>query len=717
MLSENVLITYETEGITYRILSDKTGSPNVCVIEMEKMRWPKVKNRNELILDLNDGRAKVIKKDHYIIHTDESQLSDVAKRKWNSSWELISYTFNQLEDESLVFNSKYRDLAMKETMKVYKVGYSTLKNYLIKYWQGGMIKSALIPRYNFCGAPGKERNNNGKKRGRPRSITSGKGVNIDEKIKKHFEMGLNKHYYTNKKNTLKMTYELILMDYFSDKKITDKGKEIPVIKDINTVPTYHQFLYWFKKMNDPRKELIQRFGSRNYYQNHRSIIGDSTQDAGLGPGTLWQIDATQFDVYLVSSVNRNIIVGRPTLILVIDVFSRMIVGMNITLESFNSYTGAMVALANAMLPKEDYCKQFGISLNKNEWDVHCIPQRIFADRGELNNSVIENAIAKLGITIQNAPPYRADYKGIIEQAFEQLNMKVKPFVDGVVPNKNNTVERGDVDYRLKSNLTINEFTKIILKCVLYHNNHHVLSDYVLDEMMLEDEVEKVPTKIWDYGRQHMKGRFRTLPESTIKMHLLPTATASVTARGVKYKKMLYASDYTLKNHWYQQARLNGARKIKVWFDPRDMSHIYVLDEEDEFHRLTILEHLTVYEGRNMEEIDKLIDYKKSMEKRSKEKELQAKLELYNDIEMVVENVRTKFIEEKDETLSKAQKLKGIRSNQKEERELLRQKEWIPYEDKNDLLSEYEVESESSEVTDELDIFRALQNIDGSCNNE
>src|SRR5699024_6135894 len=296
------------------------------------------------------------------------------------------------------------------------------------------------------------------------------------------------------------------------------------------------------------------------------------------------------------------------LILVVDVFSRMIVGLNVTLESFNSYTGAMVALANAMLPKEDYCKQFGISLDRNEWDVHCVPQKIFADRGELNNSIIENAIANLGITIQNAPPYRADYKGIIEQAFEQLNMKVKPFVDGVVENKHNVVARGDSDYRLKSNLTIDEFTKIILKCVLYHNNHHVLSDYVLDEMMLVDEVDKIPAKIWEHGRKHMKGRFRTLPESTIKMHLLPTVNASVTARGVKFKRMLYASDYTLQNHWFQEARINGTRKIKVWFDPRDTSHIYVLNEEKEFHRLTLLDHLTVYKGRNIEEVDRLTEY-------------------------------------------------------------------------------------------------------------
>src|SRR5699024_4331757 len=147
-------------------------------------------------------------------------------------------------------------------------------------------------------------------------------------------------------------------------------------------------------------------------------------------------------------------------------------------------------------------------------------------------------------------------------------------------------------------------------------------------MMLMDEVDKIPAKIWEHGRKHMKGRFRTLPESTIKMHLLPTVNASVTARGVKFKRMLYASDYTLQNHWFQEARINGTRKIKVWFDPRDTSHIYVLNEEKEFHRLTLLDHLTVYKGRNIEEVDRLTEYEIGREKKSKDSELQAKLELY-----------------------------------------------------------------------------------------
>lgn len=266
----------------------------------------------------------------------------------------------------------------------------------------------------------------------------------------------------------------------------------------------------------------------------------------MGPGTLWQIDSTQFDIYLVSSVDRNLIVGRPTLICVIDVYSRMIVWINVTFESFNSYTGTMVALANSMLPKSDYCKQFGITLEEDEWNVACVPQKVFADRGELNGKQIEDAILGLGMSILNSPPYRADNKGVIEQAFAQLNIKVKPFADGVVKNGKNSIERGDEDYRLKANLTIEEFTRIVIKCVLFHNNHHVLSEYVMDEMMISEEIEKIPAQIWEYGVKYMKGQLRVLPEHTIKMHLLPTDTASITSRGVRYKKMFYASDYSLK---------------------------------------------------------------------------------------------------------------------------------------------------------------------------
>src|SRR5690625_5943857 len=84
----------------------------------------------------------------------------------------------------------------------------------------------------------------------------------------------------------------------------------------------------------------------------------------------------------------------------------------------------MVALENSMTPKDDYCLQYGISLDEGEWDIACVPQRVFADRGELNGKQIEDAIENLGISIHNAPPYRGDAKGIIESALDRKSTRL-----------------------------------------------------------------------------------------------------------------------------------------------------------------------------------------------------------------------------------------------------------------------------------------------------
>lgn len=715
-ITENMLFQYKNEKIIRVVHCDRLSSI-IYAVDMGKMRWPFVIEKEELLLLRGKGEIDVLDDDPFYRPVAEEELSVAQKEKRDQAWEIVSLIFKHVESEMLVFRSKYREAAIQIARDSYPVNYTTIKNYLIRYWQGGKIKNGLLPNFHLCGAKGKERAISDKKRGRPRENGLSQGVNIDNTIRKYFQIGLNRYYYNERQNSLKTTYELIIKDFFTEKMLDHKGKEIPVIKEHSQLPTYNQFLYWYRKMNDPKKELIKRKGTRNYFQNHRTIIGDSTQDAGLGPGNLWQVDATPFDIYLVSSSNRNIIVGRPTLYLVIDVYSRYIVGMNISFEPFNSYTGVMVALANSMTPKEDYCNQYGISLDKGEWDVACVPQRVFADRGELNGKQIENAIEHIGVSIQNSPPYRADAKGIVEVAFSQISKYTKVFADGIVKNGRTVVERGDEEYRLKANLTLDEFTRIIIKCVLFHNNHHVLSQYVLGEMMLEDEVEKIPKKIWEHGLKTMKGQLRTLPENTIKMHLLPTDNATVTSRGVRFKSMLYSSSYSLKNGWYQDARINGSRKLKIWYDPRDLSHIYVINEDGEFHKLTLLDHLSKFKNKGIDEVNKIIEFEESVDHKSKERELQEKMKLFNDIEEIVEKGRRATLTEKDVGLSKTQRLKGIRDNQKIEREL--QRGLIKKE--NELLQMEEITfietNMEEEQNDDLDMFRMIQKLDWDDGNE
>lgn len=703
----NMLFQYK-DGKVIRVVYNNRLSTIIHVIDMDGNRWAYAIEKETIYSLYKNKEISRLTEDNYYRQVVEEELSNAERARRDRAWEIVTYVYDQLENEEQIFITKYRDMAIKKAVTIFQINYRTVKNYLISYLKFGKIRNGLLPSFNKCGARGKEKNSSERKRGRPRLSSSQEGINIDEKIKTYFKTGLNRYYYNSKQNTLRSAYEMTIRDFFTEKIQDQSGRTVSVLKDSSQIPTYHQFLYWFKKFNNPKKEVSKRNGTRVYHQKYRGIIGNSTQDAGLGPATLWQTDSTPLDIFCVSNLNRNILVSKPLLHICIDVYSRYIVGFNLSFESLNSYSGAMMALLNSMTPKKEFCKRYGIEI-EDEWDVACIPQRIFTDRGELNGKQVEGAIEGLGISIQNSPSYRPETKGLIESIFHNMvNRMMKPYVKGAVIHGNRVRERGELDTRLQANLSIDEVTAILIKCIIFYNNHHVIEDYPLTEQMVEEGVEKIPRKIWEFGLKHQKGQLRVLPEEVIRMHLLPTdSSASITAKGVKFKKLLYASQYSLKNNWFENARINGSSKITIRYNPMDLTQIYTANEEtNEFHKLTLLDHLTKYKGKGIEEIEQVIKYEQAIDNKGKARELQEKMRLFDDIEKIVADGKQKTEEEKDDSMSKTQKLKGIKDNQRKERELQRkliQKEEVQ------VLEQEEIDEENTD--DELDLFRSLQGED------
>nr|WP_237733572.1 transposase family protein [Vibrio fluvialis] len=151
----------------------------------------------------------------------------------------------------------------------------------------------------------------------------------------------------------------------------------------------------------------------------------------LGPGSRFEIDATIADIYVVSDVNRSWIVGRPVVYIVIDVFSRLIVGCYIGFEN-PSYVAAMQALQVAMTDKVELCRQYGIEIESQDWPAIGFPDAILADRGELLGYQIESLEKSFSVRIENTPPFRGDAKGIVERNFKTLQADFTPFAPGVV---------------------------------------------------------------------------------------------------------------------------------------------------------------------------------------------------------------------------------------------------------------------------------------------
>ena len=104
------------------------------------------------------------------------------------------------------------------------------------------------------------------------------------------------------------------------------------------------------------------------------------------------------------------------LYIVVDVFSRMIVGIYVGFEG-PSRVGAMMALANAASDKVEFCARFGIEIGEDYWPCKVLPDVLLGDRGEIASGLIETLINNFQVHVENATPYRADWKGIVEQRF------------------------------------------------------------------------------------------------------------------------------------------------------------------------------------------------------------------------------------------------------------------------------------------------------------
>ncbi|GAE37582.1 HMG-I and HMG-Y [Halalkalibacter akibai JCM 9157] len=584
---------------------------------------------------------------------DENMTLAVMSKKGQEyqerAWEVIQMIAFP-DNEPKIFIAKQRRLLIREASAKFNISERTVSRYLKQFWKNGKTKSALYGKFANCGAKGKERYYTTK------LDSSGevaiRGFVVTEETKKIFRWALNKYYYVKGKPTLKFAYEQMVKEYFS-KDIKEKnGVVIPVIDD--RVPTLEQFRYFYKKENNIKREISKRYGSKKYELNNRAVLGSSMSEV-MGPGSKYQIDGTSFDVYLISEYDGSII-GRPCLYYVQDVFSRLVTGVYIGLET--SWVSIMMAIANVAEDKVDYCKKYGIEITEEEWSVHHLPECILGDRGELFSKKAEAMISELGIRVENTTSYRGDLKGILERHFRTTNDYVKMIIPGTIDVDFRS--RGARDYRLDAKLNLKQFTAIIIRCILYHNNQHYLKNYNREVMMIEDQVNAIPLDLWNWGIKNRSGRLKALDYEKVLLNMMPIKDCTVTYSGIKFMGMYYSCDTAHQEHWFQRARNNGSWKVTVSYDPRDVSKIYIREIGAKgYEPAYLLNHQSRYLGKSIEEIRFLNELEKQLYKEQQHSELQAKVELNVQIEEIVREAEMNV---KPNENSNRKQISNIRNN-------------------------------------------------------
>lgn len=666
MISFNNVYQFVNENERIRIIHVDYDNNLCAYVYIEKtLSMPTIEMVSVIEKEYDNNNIVEVIDPYFKIASDDN-LSEVEIRKREESWQIIEKYWESHKND--ILSKKTRMAIFQEIAEFERIPLISVRRLFSRFWQRGMSRNALLPDYSKSGGKGKEKNVKDKKMGRRRvySEDESEGIVITDTIKKQFEAVTNKYWRTSQKKSLRQVYRLMLADFYS---ITVRNNtEIEkIIRSSDSIPTYQQFYYWFKKNENTILDIKSRDGEKEYELKHRPILGSSTLEAP-GPGFRFQIDATTADIYIVSEIDRSKVIGRPTVYIVIDVFSRMITGVYVGLES-PSWNGAMMALDSMVADKVELCKKYNITIEEEDWPCSYLPEAIIADRGEMEGHGVKNLIYNLDINIENTSPYRGDFKGIVERFFRTINERIESFLPGAIMKDYR--KRGDPDYRLEAKLTLKEITEIVFRSVLLHNIREI-EKYPLTTEMIRDEVRPTPLDLWNWGIGNKKGTLRKVDRNRFRMNILPRGKATVSRGAVIFHKYSYGASELLDESLYKRLKL---KNIDIVFDPRNTEHIYYIkDDGINYITFNLLERSRDFKGMFLEDL--IYANKKEAELRQKIRKSQLQKE--TELDQAIIKIAKKSTSETNKAIDliepKIKRLKDIGSNRAEEKERNRKEE-------------------------------------------
>ena len=639
------------------------GSPNgfYCIDIHAPYASPVFRNRDE-IEDLVAAGLVEEASDPWEHPLAESALIAAQRDKRDANWALIQ---PQVMAQPRSFNSEHRAAIVDEILAATSTSRKTLYRQIRRYWQRGMTPNALLPDDANSGAPGRPRRAGSEKRGRP-TVFGLPGMNIDATARRQIKDAVTRFFGRERRYNVAEAHQLLLETCYMETSVDPAtGRQRKTLR--LPYPSIIQFRYWLEKDNDTFALKRRRRTPRVYDKDMRGLLGTSNAEV-IGPGSRWQIDATIADVYLVSRIDRSRIVGRPVLYFVIDVFSRMIVGLHVGLEA-PSWVGAMSALVNAASDKVAFCKAHGIEIEAEDWPCQGLPDVLLGDRGEMLGERAEVLVKHFGVRLENTPPYRADLKGIVEKRFHLIQADFGPYVPGYV--EPDFRQRGARDYRLDAALTIDEFTAVIISCVLAHNLRRI-RDYPRDAQMIADDVQPVPIELWDWGVARRTGQPRRYPEEVVRFSLLPEAEATVTETGIRFHGCFYSCAEAVAGHWFDRARQRGTWKERISYDTRSMDRIWLHRKGSRpvFTPCTLTQKSEMWRDRTLWEIDQIRQAERAAVAAHLPAKHAAQATRNRRISGIVAEAEARTGAAADPAASKASRVAGIRENRAAEREAL-----------------------------------------------
>jgi len=366
----------------------------------------------------------------------------------------------------------------------------------------------------------------------------------------------------------------------------DDGTLIPEPDRVSAI-SRELFTHYVKQIESTKKREAARIGRTKFAKDKSTHIG-SARDLIPHPGHQYVIDSTVADIYLVSAVDRKLLIGRPTVYVVIDAFSSLILAVHVAMED-PCVEQAAIALFQAMAPKDELFNTLGLPAAVRAYlPQGCRCTTILADRGEMLSkkafSLFEGENIALGLTA----PYRADWKSIVESYFKVQNEAVLKWVPGGVRKRVRDRERGDRDPAHDAVFTINGLKRLLLTLAAEWNASHDMSKHV-SAVMLREEVEATPIGFWNYGLEALHGSPHFLNRMDAVREWLPTLAAKVNKMGLQVlEEIRFTAEWMREDEDFYDQR--GVGRAQLIIDPdRPLTGFYISPQTDELKEVQLVD--------------------------------------------------------------------------------------------------------------------------------
>lgn len=274
-----------------------------------------------------------------------------------------------------------------------------------------------------------------------------------------------------------------------------------------------------------------------------------------------EIDHTPLDLFLIDE-RTWLPLGRPTLTLAIDHFSRMPLGYYL---SYGSASTASVigALRHSILPKKSIEPPSALLAIENQWPTYGIPETLVADNGlEFHGDDLEKLSFDLGISLVFCPKRQPRFKGAIERYLKTINYFFAHQLPGTSFSR--FYQRGDYAPQECALLTLSEFKHLFEKWILdvYAQTKH-------------SSLNTTPWKRWQEGMSAYEPRLPTCLE-TLQQRIGQSAPRKLRRDGFELNGIRY-NDHALSPIL---KRYGEGVEIRVVFDPEDLGKVFVWGPDD-----------------------------------------------------------------------------------------------------------------------------------------